>query len=335
MLPDSNSIAVELAHRTVLFPRDETHRIFHDGYNNHASTLFGPMWEYADRKKFSYVFVTRDLLNLLHTLKDLGLIRGIQAEFGCSPWPATNIWFEDPDNVSLPDEARYALTDKYWSGKYSSAFDAVRAGQDPLREQNRGITRLLVDYHFMVHRLAGELPDNPVTAEMELRAFNNEKDVLYNAPGSLPGPSQSGSIAGTDPETMARMRSLNQLSFECAGKRAAERQGLDYHSGQPFISGAVLSSLFNYIPWKAFLRKLDEYLLPGGLVVVYNAQEGERSHFDWKNLVEDQETIAAFIRRELGYVLSVRELRKESSPVTPLYLVAQKKNPSVAYTYGI
>jgi hypothetical protein len=129
---------------------------------------------------------------------------------------------------------------------------------------------------------------------------------------------------GADPETMARLRMLNELSFESAGRRATERQGLTFDSGQPFLSGAILSSLFNYIPWKAFLRKLDGHLLPGGLLVVYNALEGESAHLDWKNIAEDHETIAAFIQKDLGYALRIHELRKDGSPVTPLYLVAQK-----------
>jgi|GEM_PF-4565131 len=324
MLPDPRSITLEQAHHTVLFPREDIDRIFHRDYDCPASTLFGPMWEYKDRGRYSYVFITRELLNLLYTLKVQGLIRGIQAEFGCSPWPATNIWFEDPGNNSLPDEARHGLSESYWAQKYPSAFEAIRAGQSLLPEQNRGITRLLVDYHFMVHQLAGELPDRPITAEMDLRAFNNEKDVLYDTPDSLHNPSYIGLRMGTDPKTMARLRQLNELSFESAGRRAAERQGLAFGSGQPFLSGVILSSIFNYIPWKAFLKKLDEYLLPGGLVVVYNAQEGERSHLDWKNIAEDQETIAAFIQQELGYTLSIHELRKNGSPLTPLYLVAQK-----------
>jgi hypothetical protein len=324
MLPDPRSITVEQAPHTVLFPRDDTDRIFHQGYDRHASALFGPMWEYKDRSKYSYVFMTRELLNLLYTLKAKGLIRGIQAEFGCSPWPATNIWFEDPGNNSLPDEARHGLSDTYWAQKYPSAFDAIRAGQSLLPEQNCGITRLLVDYHFMVHQLAEELPDHPVTAEMELRAFNNEEDVLYDTFDSLHNPSHIGLRMGTDPKTMARLRQLNELSFESAGRRAAERQGLACGSGQPFLSGAILSSIFNYIPWKAFLKKLNKYLLPGGLLVVYNAQEGERAHLDWKNIAEDQETIAAFIQQYLGYNLSIHELIKDGSPITPLYLVAEK-----------
>jgi hypothetical protein len=177
----------------------------------------------------------------------------------------------------------------------------------------------------MVHRLAGELPDHPVTAEMELRAFNNEKDVLYDTPDSPHNPSHIGLRMGTDPKTMARLRILNELSFESAGRRATERQDLTLDSGQPFLSGAILSSLFNYIPWKAFLKKLDEHLLPGGLVVVYNAQEGERAHLDWRNIAKDQETIAAFIQKDLGYVLRIHELRKDGGPITPIYLVAQKR----------
>jgi hypothetical protein len=324
MLPDPHSIVIEQAPHNVLFPGDEIERIFHQGYDGHSSALFGPMWEYTDRRKYSYIFMTRELLNLLYTLKDQGLARGIQAEFGCSPWPATNIWFEDPANDSLPDEVKYALTDRYWANKYLSAFKAIREGQSNLPEQNRDITRLLVDYHFMVHQLAGELQDHPVTAEMELRAFNNEKDVLYDSPDSPHSPSHIGFRMGTDPETMARLRKLNELSLESARRRATERQCLACDSGQPFISGAILSSLFNYIPWKAFLRKLDKHLLPGGLVVVYNAREGERAHLDWKNIAEDQETIAGFIEGDLGYALRIRELRKDGGPVTPLYLVAQK-----------
>jgi hypothetical protein len=328
MIPDPHSIAIEQAPHTVLFPRDEMDRIFHQDYDGHSSALFGPMWEYTDRRKYSYIFMTRDLLNLLYTLKEQGLVRGIQAEFGCSPWPATNIWIEDPDNDSLPDEARYAISERYWTGKYSSAYKAIRAVQSNLPDQNREITRLLVDYHFMVHQLACELTDHPVTAEMELRAFNNEKDVLYGSPDSTYNPPHIGFRMGTDPETMARLRKLNELSFESARRRAMERQGLTCDSGQPFISGAVLSSLFNYIPWKAFLKKLDKHLLPGGLLVVYNAQEGERAHLDWKNIAEDQETIADFIERDLGYTLRIRELRKDGEPVMPLYLVAQKTNPA-------
>ncbi len=281
------------------------------------------MWEYKDRAGYSYVFMTRELLNLLYTLKEQGLVSGIQAEFGCSPWPATNIWFEDPRRDPLPDEAGYAIAEKYWSEKYSSELNAIRAGQGPLPEQTRGITRLLVDYHFMVHRLACELPDQPVTAEMDLRAFNNEKDVTYDGPGSRLNAS-IGFRMGTDRNTIARLRQLNELSFESASRRAAERHGAGLAPGQPFISGATLSALFNYIPWKAFLRKLDEYLLPGGLLVVYNAQEGEKAHLDWRNLVGDQEIIAAFIREDLGYELRIHELRKDSGSITPMYLVAQK-----------
>jgi hypothetical protein len=283
------------------------------------------MWELSDRSKHSYIFMTQELLNLLCALKDQGLVGGIQAEFGCSPWPATNIWFEDPGNDSLPDEARYALTEKYWARKYLSAFEAIRSGQSALPGQYREISRLLVDYHFQVHQLARELPDHPVTAEMELRAFNNEKDIFYNTLNSPYNPSHIGYIMGTDPETMDRLRQLNELSLESARIRAAKKQGFTDASGKPFINGAILSSLLNYIPWKAFLRKLDEYLLPGGLLVVYNAQEGERGHIDWKNLAEDQEIITAFIQREMGYALRVRELRKDGELITPLYLVAQKR----------
>lgn len=257
-------------------------------------------------------------------------MNGIQAEFGCSPWPATNIWFEDENNDALPDEARYALTERYWARKYQPAFEAIRTGQGAFSQQSRSTIRLLVDYHFMVHRLANELFDHPVTAEMELRAFNNEKDVFYDSPHTPHDPSHIGYIMGTYPETIARLRQLNELSFESAGRRATDRQGLRYGLGMPFISGAVLSSLFNYIPWKAFLKKLDEYLLPGGLLVVYNAQEGERAHLDWKNIAEDQETIAAFIQGDLGYALRIYELNKDIGPITPLYLVAQKTNPVVS-----
>lgn len=58
--------------------------------------------------------------------------------------------------------------------------------------------------------------------------------------------------------------------------------------------------------------------------MVYNAQEGEKAHLDWRNIVEDQEIIAAFIREDLGYRLRIHELRKDMGPITPLYLVAQK-----------
>jgi hypothetical protein len=327
MISDTNSITIEQAPNTILFPGDETDQIFHQGYDHHASALFRPMWEYSERKKFSYIFMTRELLNLLHTLKEHGLMNGIQAEFGCSPWPATNIWFEDASNYSLPDEVRYGLTETYWADKYTSALEALRAEQETLAVENPRITRLLVDYHFMVHQLAHELPDHPITAEMELRAFNNEKDALYDGPDSNRDLSHIGFRMGTAPETMARLRQLNELSFESAKRRAAERQGVAYGSRQPFINGAVLSSLFNYIPWKAFLRKLDESLLPGALLVVYNAQEGERAHLDWKNIVEDQDSIAAFIRENIGYTLRIYELRKDAGPITPLYLVAQKPMP--------
>jgi hypothetical protein len=327
MIPDPNLITIEKAPDTVLFPGDEIDRIFHQDYC-HASALFGPMWEHSKRRNYSYIFMTRELLNLLHILKEQGLVNGIQAEFGCSPWPATNIWFEAPDNDSLPDEARYGLSERYWSWKYLSAFEAIRAAQADFPQETRGVTRLLVDYHFMVHRLSGELPDHPVTAEMDLRAFNNEKDVLYDSPHSLNYPSHIGFIPGSDRETMVRLRQLNELSFESARRRATGAQGITRGAREPFINGAILSSLFNYIPWKAFLKKLDEYLLPGGLLVVYNAQEGERAHLDWRNIAEDQETISAFIEGALGYTLRIHELRKDGGPVTPLYLVAQKIIPS-------
>ena len=61
--------------------------------------------------------------------------------------------------------------------------------------------------------------------------------------------------------------------------------------------------------------------------MVYNAQEGERAHLDWRNITEDQETIADFIQRDLGYSLRVHELR-EAGGLTPLYLVAQKTKPA-------
>jgi len=324
MLPDSDSITVEQVPRTVLFPGDEIDRIFHPGYDRRSSALFGPMWEYKDRRKYSYIFMTRELLNLLYSLKGHGLVRGIQAEFGCSPWPATNIWFEDPENDSLPDEAKYALTERYWSDRYSSVFEAIRAGQASSPQGTGETVRLLVDCHFMVHQLANELPDRPITAEMDLRAFNNEKDVSYDRPDSSVDPSHIGFRMGTNPETMAHLRRLNELSFESACRRATERQGLTYIPGRPFINGAILSSLFNYIPWKAFLRKLDEYILPGGLLVVYNAQEGERAHLDWRNITKDQNMITSFLKEDLRYALKIHELRKESGLTTPLFLVAQK-----------
>jgi hypothetical protein len=324
MLPNPNSVTIEQAPNTVLFPGDAMDQIFHQGYDHHSSALFRPMWEYSGRRNYSYIFMTRELLNLLHTLQEQGLINGVQAEFGCSPWPATNIWFEDASNASLPDEARYGLTETYWADKYTLALEAIRTAPGTSAVQNPRITRLLVDYHFMVHQLAYELPDRPITAEMELRAFNNEKDALYDSLDSCHDTSHIGFRMGVDPESMARLRQLNELSFESAKRRAAERQGIAYVAGQPFINGAVLSSLFNYIPWKAFLRKLDESLLPGALLVVYNAKEGERAHLDWKNIAADQETIAAFIRDDLGYAQRIHELRKDAGPITPLYLVAQK-----------
>jgi hypothetical protein len=325
MLPDPNSITIEHVPHTVLFPGDEMDQIFHQGYDHHAPALFRPMWEYSGRKKFSYIFMTRELLNLLHTLKEQGLANGIQAEFGCSPWPATNIWFEDQGNDSLPEEAKYGLTERYWADKYPAALKAISEVQCSLQEPKQRITRLLVDNHFMVHQLAAELPDHPITAEMELRAFNNEKDALYDENDSIHDLSHIGFRMGAAPEIMALLRRLNELSFESARKRATETQGFDPDPSKPFINGAILSSLFNYIPWKAFLRKLDESLLPGGLLVVYNALSGERAHFDWNNIAEDQETIAAFIREDLGYVLRIHELRKDAGPITPLYLVAQKQ----------
>jgi hypothetical protein len=324
MLPDPHSISLEEVPHTVLFPRDEIDQIFHQDYDGHATALFGPMWEYADRRKFNYVFATRELLNLLYTLKEQGLIRGIQAEFGCSPWPATNIWFENPVNDSVPDEARYGLTKRFWVDTYRPAFEAIRAVQDNYSHQKSEITRLLVDHYFIVHQLASELVDHPVTAEMELRAFNNEKDVLCDAPGSILHPSSIGFRMGAEPGIISRLRQLNELSLESARRRAIEAQGITLGPGIPFINGAILSSLFNYLPWKAFLRKLDEYLMPGGLLIVYNAQEGERAHLDWKNIVEDQETIAAFIHQDLRYELRVYKLKKDVGPITPLYLVAQK-----------
>lgn len=286
------------------------------------------MWEYSGRKDHRYIFMTRELLNLLHNLKLQGAVGGVQAEFGCSPWPATDIWFEDPHNVSLPDEARYALAETYWIRKYASGFDTIKAVHSSRPEKNGDITRLLVDIHFNVHQLARELPDRPVTAEMDLRAFNNPSDAVYDGSGALTSVLDIGYRMGTNPETMARLRQLNELSFESARRRLAERRNADWLPGQPFIDGAILSSIFNYIPWKAFLKKLDEHLLPGGLLVVYNAQEGEKAHLDWKNIAEDQKTIAAFIQNELGYALRIHELRKEESLVTPLYLVAQKTSPA-------
>lgn len=151
------------------------------------------------------------------------------------------------------------------------------------------------------------------------------KDVLYDTPFSPHDPSHIGLIMGTDRETIARLRHLNELSFESARRRATEKQGILSGPGRPFINGAILSSIFNYIPWKAFLKKLDEYILPGGLLVVYNAQEGERAHLDWKNIAEDQETIAAFIKEDLRYAVRIHELRKDFGKITPLYLVAQKQ----------
>jgi hypothetical protein len=324
-IPDPNSITIEKAPHTVLFPGDEIDQIFSHGYDRHASALFGPMWEYSERKKYSYIFMTREFLNLLHALKERGLVNGVQAEFGCSPWPATNIWFEDPDNDSLPEVAKYGLRDRYWAVKYQGAFKAIIEGQNNKQLQNRPITRLLIDNHFMVHRLATELQDHPITAEMELRGFNNEKDMLYDDHDSIHDPSLIGFRIAADREIMTRLRKLNELSFESARRKTVEAQGFDPGPGKPYINGAILSALFNYIPWKAFLKKLDEYLLPGGLVVVYNAQEGERAHLDWKNIAGDQETITAFIREDLGYILRIHELRKDAGHITPLYLVAQKK----------
>jgi hypothetical protein len=324
MIPDPNSITMEQAHHTILFPGEDIDQIFSRGYDRHAPALFGPMWEYSDRRKYSYIFMTRELLNLLHALKEQGLINGVQAEFGCGPWPATNIWFEDPGNDSLPEVAKYGLTESYWTDKYPAAFKAIREGQGVIEVEKQRITRLLIDNHFMVHRLATELPDHPVTAEMELRSFNNEKDMRYDDHDSIHDPSLIGFRIAADREIMTRLRKLNELSFESARRKIVEAQGFDPGPGKPYINGAILSALFNYIPWKAFLKKLDEYLLPGGLVVVYNAQEGERAHLDWKNIAEDQETIAAFIREDLGYTLRIHELRKDAGPITPLYLVAQK-----------
>lgn len=60
---------------------------------------------------------------------------------------------------------------------------------------------------------------------------------------------------------MARLRQLNEISLESARKRLSEKRNEDWVPGGPFIGGAILSSIFNYIPWKAFLKKLDEYLL--------------------------------------------------------------------------
>lgn len=324
MLPDPNSITIEQVPHTVLFPGDEIDQIFYQGYDHHAPALFRPMWEYSDRKKYSYIFMTRELLNLLHIMKEQGIVNGIQAEFGCSPWPATNIWFEYPDSNLLPDEARYGLTERYWTDKYQAEFKDIREAQGTIHVKNHGVTRLLIDYHFMVHQFAVELPNHPITAEMELRAFNNEEDELYDDHDSMDDPSHIGFRMGTAPETMARLRKLNELSFESARRRAVEAHGFNHGPDKPFISGAILSSLFNYIPWKAFLRKLDEYLLPGGLLVVHNAQVGERAHLDWKNIAEDQGTIVSFIREDLGYTLRIHELRKDGGPITPLYLVAQK-----------
>ncbi len=327
MIPDPSKIPVERVTETVLFPREAIERIFGPGNNADAPALFGPMWEYPGRIDYSYIFMTREFLNLLQILKRQGVVRGVQAEFGCSPWPATNIWFEDAGDASLPEEAIYALAEAYWLRKYASEFDAMKAAQCASAQIGGGITRLLVDYHFMVHELARELPDSPVTAEMELRAFNNREDVIYDGSHVLHTPSHIGFRAGTNPATMDRLRHLNELSFESARRRIVKRRHLDVGPERQFLSGAIVSSLLNYIPWKSFLKKVDEHLLPGGLLVVYNAQEGERAHFDWKNIVEDQDAIADFIRKDLGYVLRIHELRNAGGPVTPLYLVAQKTSP--------
>lgn len=324
MIPDPAAIPVEQVPQTVLFPGDETDRIFGLGDDGHAPPLFRPMWEYAGRRDYSYIFMTPELLSLLHTLKEQGTVRGVQAEFGCSPWPATNIWFESPGDASLPNEVKHAMSDTYWAGSYAPEFDAVRAAQSAHPSENEDITRLLVDCHFRVHQLACELPDRPVTAEMDLRAFNNPADAVDGPSGAVSA-HDIGYRMGANPETMDRLRRLNELSFESARRRLAERRKAPSESGRPFIDGAILTSLFNYIPWKAFLKKLDRHLLPGGLLVLYNAQEGERAHLDWRNIADDQGSISAFIQDTLGYIPRIHELRNAGSPVTPLYLVAQKK----------
>jgi hypothetical protein len=325
MIPDPASIRIEDVPRTVLFPTEVVDSIFRPVQGDQASPLFGPMWEYSGRRDYRYIFMTPDFLNLLHLLKKHGIVRGVQAEFGCSPWPATNIWFDSPKNAQLPDEIKYAFSEMYWARKYTSDFTAMKA-DCPLSsgKSENSITRLLVDCHFRVHELAGELSDRPVTAEMDLRAFNNPSDAVYGNSDLFHDPSAIGFRMGAAPATLDRLRQLNDLSLGSAKRRMLGHAGdLPVASG-PFINGAVLSSIFNYIPWKAFLKKLDESLLPGGLLMVYNAQEGERAHVDWQNLAEDQDIIADFIRSELGYRLRIHELRNPGGPVSPLYLVAQK-----------
>lgn len=325
MIPDPDTITVEQAGDTVLFPRDDAlNQLFPLKHGSLEFDYFAGMWELPDRKRQNYVFVAPGLLNLLHILKKQGLVGGIQADFGCSPWPATNIWLEDSINDSLPDEAKYALSETYWEEKYASVFHEIRTVQNSFSIRNGNITRVLVDYHFMVHQLAGELPDQPVTAEMELKSFNNEKDVFHCSTHSPHDPSCLGYRIGGDPETVARCRKLNKLSFESARRRATERDGSVRDAGQPFISGATLSCLLNYLPWRAFLKKLDGHLLPGGLLVVCNAEQGWKEHLDWMNMAKDQETIADFIQNDLGYDLRIYELRKSGKPKNQLYLVAQK-----------
>lgn len=165
-LPNPADITVDHVPETVLFLGDEIERIFGRQDDGRAPPLFRPMWEYPGRKNHSYVFMTRELLNLL--------------------------------------------------------FIAIRAAQSARPEQTAGIARLLVDCHFMVHRLAGELPDHPVTAEMDLRAFNNPANAVHNRSGVFDGSHGIGYRSGADPETMDRLRQLNELSFESARRRLAE-----------------------------------------------------------------------------------------------------------------
>jgi len=331
MIPDPDAVTVEQAPETALFPRDEGLNQILPWHSGHREfDYFAGLWELPVRRKQRYVFSAPGMISLLYALKKHGLVRGIQADFGCSPWPITNIWFEDPSSVLLPDEAKDAVTDTYWKDKYGSVFDDIRAAQRTLPEQMRAVTRLLVDCHFTVHQLAIELPDHPVTAEMELKAFNNEKDVLYDSPDSPYDPSRIGYRMAADRETIARFRKLNELSFESARRRATDSMGLARGYGQPFINGATLSCLMNYTPWKAFLKRLDEHLLPGGLLLVYNAEQGWKEHIDWMNMTKNQDTIADFVQEDLGYDLRIHELRRGGKPKNQLYLVAQKPNPHVA-----